>query len=373
MINKELLYSTFTFLGLIIGAGIFAIPYVVAKAGFLTGVIDLVLLTIILIYVCLCLGEIVLRTKGKHQLTGLAEKYLGKEGKQIMFIAIIVSSYSALTAYTIGTGAALNSLFNWNQTYWSILFLIIVSTILLFKLKVFETFENIFTPIKLIIILIIIALAFSTIKTNNLTGFNLNLIYIPYGVLLFALTGFSVIPEMAREIKNKATLKKSIILGISIAAIIYLLYALVVVGNLGKNTTELSTIALGQQLGKSMLVLANLFALIAMATAFVAVGFALKENYILDNKLNKTLSWLLVIAPLFILTLIGKFSFVKVIEVGGIVGTGISLLAILVMHGRAIKEGNKKPAYKMPNYKFIKGIIILLIILGIVYEFFRVI
>ncbi|MBW2979502.1 amino acid permease, partial [Candidatus Woesearchaeota archaeon] len=41
---KALAEATATLIGTIIGAGIFAIPYVSAKAGFLTALIDIVLI-----------------------------------------------------------------------------------------------------------------------------------------------------------------------------------------------------------------------------------------------------------------------------------------------------------------------------------------
>ena len=67
-------------IGTAIGAGILGIPYVVAKSGFLIGLGYIILLGLIILLVNLYLGEIILRTKGKHQLGGYAKKYLGKTG-----------------------------------------------------------------------------------------------------------------------------------------------------------------------------------------------------------------------------------------------------------------------------------------------------
>ncbi len=372
MFKKEMWVAVFTFIGLIIGAGIFAIPYVFAQAGFLTGLIDLIILTIVLIYTCLCLGEVILRTKSKHQLTGLAEKYLGKEGKLIMFASVLISLYGALIAYGIGSGEALHALFGWNSTYFSLIFMIILGFVLFFGLKIFENFEMIFSPLKVLLIFILIILAIPFVIPANLMVFNSTMLQIPYGVLLFALTGFSVIPHMASGLKDKKLLKNSIIIGIVLSAIIYLLFAFAVVGVLGAKTTELSTIALGELLGKHMVILGNLFAVLALGTAFVAIGYSLKENFVLDYKVNNILAWLGVLVVPILFVLVGKFSFVKIIDISGVIGTGISLLAILVIHTRAIKQGDREPEYKIKNSLFFKGIIILLIITAIVYEFFRI-
>ena len=67
--------------GTVIGAGIFGIPYVVAKIGFLPGIFYLLTLGTLVLFLNLLYGEVILRTPGDHQLTGYAEIYLGKFGK----------------------------------------------------------------------------------------------------------------------------------------------------------------------------------------------------------------------------------------------------------------------------------------------------
>ena len=60
-----------TMIGTIIGAGVLGIPYVIAKAGFVTGIIVIVGLGLLMMLMFLYFGEVVLRTKGKHQMTGV--------------------------------------------------------------------------------------------------------------------------------------------------------------------------------------------------------------------------------------------------------------------------------------------------------------
>ena len=77
-----------------------------------------------LLLVNLMAGEIVLRTKKQHQLTGYAEKYLGKWGKRLMMFSMAFSIYGALTAYLIGEGEVLKAIFRWGDPLWySIIFL----------------------------------------------------------------------------------------------------------------------------------------------------------------------------------------------------------------------------------------------------------
>ncbi|MBS3140412.1 hypothetical protein J4479_05415 [Candidatus Woesearchaeota archaeon] len=89
--------AIFTLVGTIIGAGILGIPYVVAKAGVLYGLILMVAIGIAFVYLNLFAGEVILRTNGHHQLTGYAGKYLGKIGKCFMALSLFVNIYGALT------------------------------------------------------------------------------------------------------------------------------------------------------------------------------------------------------------------------------------------------------------------------------------
>lgn len=109
--TKKFWAATFTLTGTIIGAGILGLPYVFAQAGFFSGLFWLIFLGIIMTLTFLYLGEVTLRTKEKHQLPGLAEKYLGRKGKVAMFLAMVFGIYSSLLAYLVGEGESLSRLF----------------------------------------------------------------------------------------------------------------------------------------------------------------------------------------------------------------------------------------------------------------------
>src|SRR3989344_4169379 len=111
MAKKEVFQAIATLTGMIIGAGVLGIPYVVAKAGILLGIIDIVAIGLVVLSMHLFLGEVVLRTPGNHQLTGYAEIYLGKRGKALMMISALIGMYGALLAYIMGEGEALAAIF----------------------------------------------------------------------------------------------------------------------------------------------------------------------------------------------------------------------------------------------------------------------
>ena len=115
--RNKLAIAVTTLVGTVVGAGILGIPYVIAKTGFLYGALLIILIGLAYVFVNLFVGEIVLRTKKQHQLPGLAEKYLGKKGKKIMFFAMVFGIYSALLAYLIGEGESFSHLIFGHTAY----------------------------------------------------------------------------------------------------------------------------------------------------------------------------------------------------------------------------------------------------------------
>ena len=314
----------------------------------------------------LYLSEVVIRTKEKHQLSGLAERYLGNKGKIVMFLAQIISIYGALAAYIIGSGQALSSIFGGSSTLFSILFFVLVSFVVYFSINIIEEFESLFTPLKIAVALILSIILLKFINFNNFSGFSYSNILIPYGVSIFAFTGLSAIPEMNEELRNKKYIFWAIIFGMIISFLLYLLFTFTVVGSLGA-VDEVATVSLSN-VGSNINLFANLFALLSMSTAFVVLGFALKENLTLDFKISNSVSWMIVVAvPLFI-SLSGFFGFVKLLELVGSFAIGIILFMVLLMHSKAKTMGNRKPEYSLKDNWLVKSLFLLVLVVGLFYS-----
>ncbi|MDO8660312.1 MAG: aromatic amino acid transport family protein [Candidatus Woesearchaeota archaeon] len=361
-----------TLVGTTVGAGMLAIPVVVQTAGFWTGLIVILLVGLAVLLMNLMLGEVVLRTKGNHQLTGYAEKYLGKWGKQAMLVSMLVGIYGALIAYTLGEGASLASLFGGNPAMWSGLFYIVMAGIIFKGLSVVETSESWLSPLKimLFVILVIFSIASGKLNTTNLSGFSASSLFIPYGVVLFALLGTAAIPEIREETKKHwSNLKKVLIIGSTIPIIIYLLFAIIVIGITGSQTTEIATIGLSAVLGSTAGALINAFAVIAMMTAFMALGLALKEMFMFDYEFSRIKAFVAVVALPVLALVIGLQSFAGMIGVAGAFAGGIDGVLIVLMFWRAKNKGERIPEYSLHTPFFIGVLLILMFILGAVYAF----
>lgn len=371
MKKKRLFEAIATLVGCVIGAGILGIPYVVAKAGLITGIVNIIGLGLMFLIINLYLGEVTLRTKGNHQLTGYAEKYTGKIGKYFMFISMVVGLYGAIIAYTLGGGEALASMFGFDALFWSVIFFGILSWVIYVGLNAIEKSEAIVIPIIFAIVILIFLLALPRMDSSNFTGFSFSKILIPYGVIMFAYLGTVAVPEMKEELANhKKELKKAIILGSSIPIIIYVIFAVSIVGVLGIGTHEIGALGLAKILGQKMVFVGAVFALLTLTTSFLAVGLALKELFWYDYGLRKNTSWLLAcFVPflLFLLIKLGKVAtFTTILNITGVITGAIVGILVVLMALSAKKKSERNPEYHIHINKIIAVILIILFIIGAV-------
>lgn len=357
-----------TLIGTIIGAGILGIPYVVMRAGFLVGVINMILVAGILLMIYLYLGEISLRTKANLHISGYAGKYLGKKGKIFMFIAFASGIYASLIAYLIGEGESLSYLFfetTKYSLYFGIGFWILLSAMTFFGLKALKEGEKIGIVVIFLLISLIVVLFWNKIDVSNLTYNNSGLFYVPFGVVMFAFLGFASIPEVERILQKKKNLmKRTILISVLVALVIYVVFAAVVLGSQGSATPQIATLALGK-----IFVLLGMF---AMFTSYLAVSTALIDTFRFDFKQTKNKSWLYAIliplAVFVLLTLIKRASFIKIIGIGGVISGCLTGALILLMVKKARKLGDRKPEYCVPYSKVLTWVIILVLGIGAVLE-----
>lgn len=369
-LDKKFWAATFTLAGTMIGAGILGLPYVFSKSGFLIGLGWLLFLGGILIFVQLCLGEVILRTKGKHQLAGLAKKYLGNWGKNLMFFAMVFGIYSALLAYLIGEGQSFSKLFTGGfdyAIYFGIGFWVIMTLLLRKGIKGLKKVETWGVLIIIFIILLMLGWYFPQIEMSNVSYTNFSFVFLPFGIVLFALLGFSSLPELEMEIRgDEKNMKKAIITGSLISIILYIIFSFIFVGVLGKSVTEVATLSLGN--------FVTVLGIFTMLTSYFVLSFALKDMFDFDLKTSKSINFLFVsICPLILYIFISIFSllsFVKILGLGGVVGGGLTGILILLMNKKAKKQGNREPEYKIPLPWIIVIILCVLFIAGIFFEFF---
>lgn len=341
--------AVFLITGSTIGAGMLGLPYVISRVGLKIGIVYLVALSIVVLMLNLMLGETIARTKANLQIPGLGNKYLGKFSKWLLSITFILSMLGALLAYVVGEGQVLAAMFGGSPFMYSLLFWLLGNVVVAFGLKGVKMFEKALSSLVILLIILISTYLFGKADVVNFNYVNFGQVFLPYGVILFALRATPAIAEAEAILPGEPKkFKRAIIIGTLIPALVYILFAVAVVGASGLNTTEVATIGLGKQFGSVVLLVGNIFAALAMGTAFVGLGNALKDTLSWDYKLNKKLAFgLSALIPLTIFIL-GANSFVGILNVVGGLLVGLEAIFMVLVYWQARKRGDLSPtAFKI--------------------------
>lgn len=374
--GRKFLFALSILIGTLVGAGIFGIPYVISRSGIIPGLFYLVFIGGALFLIHLFYGEIILRTKGRHHLPSLTEKYLGKKGKFFVTISAIIGLSGALLAYIIIGGDFLRIIFSsfldLPSFYFSLFFLAFLSYFIFRGMKLIAPTELVTNLLFFSIVFVIFLIAFPKINLENFSLINLKESFLPYGVILFSLIGFTAIPEIGAILKTdkeRKGFKKTLILGFFITIILYILFSLTVIGVSGKETSQETLQGLLPFLGPQIIFFGALAAVITLADSFLAIGLYLRNTLVYDYKFSKITASIFTCSLPLILFLLGFRSFIETIGfVGLIVGT-VEGIIIIAIFKKAKKLGDREPEYTIKPPSFLLWFLILILVLGAISQF----
>ncbi len=376
MKDKKFFFAISILLGTIVGAGIFGIPYVIARSGIIPGFFYLLILGGAVLLIHLFFGEIVLRTKEKHRLVGYAQKYLGNWGRILITISTILGLTGALLAYIILSGDFLKIIFsflNLPSFYFSLMFWAILSYFIFRGIKLIAPAELFMNIAFFFIIFLILCFALPKLNLQNFTLINFEHIFLPYGVILFSLVGWMAVPiisETFKSLEARKNLKKVIILAISIVIFLYFLFALAVIGVSGKNTTPEVFQGLLPYLGQKIIIFGALFGIFAIVTSFLILGNYFKNTLFYDYKVPRWISASIACGLPFILFLIGFRGFIETIGFVGTIIGAIEGVVIILIFKNIKKLGDRIPEYSLKIPSSLLYFLIAIFILGAVSQVF---
>lgn len=333
--------AVFMITGMTIGAGILGIPYVVAQVGIWIGLVYILFLGIVMLFLNLMIGEIAVRTKENFQLPGLVGKYLGSYAKILMSVIVVFSGLGTLLAYLVGEGESIANILGGDPAWWTIVFWTFGSVMVWRGLQTVKVVEKILSILVISIILGLSMAFLPHVKIVNFAYFDWTKIFLPYGVILFALHASPSIAEAHALLPNSQKhFKKALIIGTLIPVFVYIVFALAVVGVMGKETSEIATIGLGNKFGSWVRVFANIFAIFSMGTGFMGLGIALKQSLVWDWKVSTFSATLFVILAPLTLFMAGLRSFVNILGIVGGLFLGIEAILMILVYWKAKKSGD---------------------------------
>ncbi len=353
------------FVGTIVGVGIFGLPWVAFKSGFFILLFYFLILGATAIVVHLMLGDVIIKTPGKHRFPGYVKEYLGPHWSKLALITICFGLFGAQLAYLVVGGGFLSNLLSpllgGSFLIYTLIFFGIGSLFIYKGIRSISLTEFLILLLFFGLLIFFALKACPYIKIEHFSGANLKFLFYPYGIVLFSLWGSAILPEIKEILKGKRKeLRKVIISGIIIAVLIYLFFTAVVLGVSGIQTSEDGIAGLSLTLGKGVARAGFIFGLVTCFTSFLTLGLTLKKVFWYDLHLSEKVSWAFAVFVPIVLFLIGFRQFISIIGLTGAFAVGIEGFIMIFLYKDFLKKKFSKkmsPIYLLLSVFFILGIV----------------
>ncbi|TSC72360.1 MAG: aromatic amino acid permease [Parcubacteria group bacterium Gr01-1014_70] len=378
--------GTFSSLGLmvgvIIGAGMFALPYAISRAGLWWGLIHLSLAFCIITLVHIFYSAVIVATPGRHRLPGYARIHLGAWAERLTFVSAFGGFYGALLVYGILGGMFLSRLipfFEGRANALTFLFFAAGALFLIFDIRRVGEINFLLT---LALILCVGVLAIYALPHVKIEHFNIEPIaadwFLPYGVFLFAFAGASAVPDAREAFRQKTKspdgrFRRILVFSTLIPLFVYLVFIASVLGVTGAKTSPEAIFALGSVLGSKAIVIGSLVGLLAVFTSYLSLGLDLKNLLRYDAQLPLPAAWAAAVAVPPLLYAAGISDFVSIIGLVGAIAIGIDGIIILLSALRVCHRGNRCAIGSVSFHPLVAVFLIAALFVGVVYEIYTII
>jgi len=331
--------------GTIIGSGYLILPFSFLKAGILPNTFWLIFFTCCLIIVNLIYAEINLITHNNHRLPGYANLYLGRAFEILSKVIFILGILGGLVVYLILGSRFLillvSPIFDLSTDSATFIFWILSSLVVFLNFK-FSSKVNLYLTIFTVIIFFTTSIfCFTNADFNNFKIIPTESFFFPYGLILYSLIGWLVIPEIIVLIQNnkedQKIIKPIVVIGTIIPMIVYFIFGLAVFLVAGTNTSSDAFTSLINFLPQPLFILAALMAFLEILNSYFSFGISAISTLKNDFGFKKqTAQILFLILPIAIF-LIGFIDFVKIIAVLGASFESLNILMILLIYNKLKK------------------------------------
>ncbi len=353
------------FVSTIIGVGIFGLPWVAFKSGFFVLIGYFLILGAIAMVVHLTLGKIIVGTKEQHRFPGYVKQYLGRKWGRVSSVSMCAGLFGAQLAYLIVGGEFLANLlipyFGGTRLIYILIFFAIGSILIYKDIKSVSFTEFLILFFFFGILTFFVVKAVPHMNPINFLQTNFKYVFYPYGVIMFALWGTAILPEVKEILgRNKKDLNKVILWGICLSVFVYLVFIVAILGASGTITSEDAISGFGLALGGNVAKIGFIFGLLTCFSSYLTLGLTLKKVFWYDLKLSEKFSWGIASFIPMALFVLGAREFISIIGLTGAVAGGIEGITIVFVYRSFLKKmaGRKmRPAYFLLSIFFVLGII----------------
>lgn len=375
--------------GTTIGAGVLAMPVVTGFAGFWPSALLFLFYWIYMTYTALLILEVTLLMENKQaNMVTMAKVTLGKWGQAVSWVAYLFLLYALTTAYLAGSGPIVidfvEGLTGFILPKWAGSF----PLLLIFGFFIYQGTRSVDYLNRILMVglslayIAMTALALPQIDPKLLSQHNFQALLLGASVVATAFGFHIIIPSLSTYLERDVhKLKQVIVIGSSIALIVYLIWELLVLGIIplnslaegyedGTNGAHLLT----EHLENGVLpLLARFFSFFVIMTSFLGVSLSLADFLADGFKIKKDAPGkaricFLTFVPPILFAAIDPRAFLSALDYAGTFGVVLLLgllPALMAWNGRKMPQD--KPSYRAPGGKMalIAAIAVSLLLIGI--------
>jgi amino acid permease len=341
---KNLILPAGLLAGTIIGAGVFALPFVFERAGILAGLLYLLVFGALLVFVNFMYAGVIMKTEGSHRFVGYVKAHLGKFAGKISIMTSIAGLLLSMVVYLVLASSFIN-LFapSLPDAQKVLIFWLIAALTVFLKIGKMALLEFLVTVAIVFIVLVLFFFGIGGFaeKTDYLSLVNPAFIFLPYGAILFSLSGRVAIPSIVNYFREKnLDLKKTkpaIVLGVFIPVVVYALFAVGVIG-LSNQVSEDSVSGLIGSLPREMLWALGILGFLSLWSTYIMLSQEVEKSLESDLKFPKQLSISAVLFVPILLYFFGFNNFLAIVGVAGGVFIGLEGILIVLMWLKVFKK-----------------------------------
>lgn len=330
-----------------IGTGILTIPYAIAKIGIWGTLVALVPAYIASAAMYLVIADLTRNSVRSDDLLGILDEHLfGEKGKKplhmLFLVMLVLLLLENLVVYILSAGQVMADLLSIKPLFAYIIFYLLASLVVMFGVKGMGVGEKISVCLISLVVLLLGVLSLVYRKGSlSFTFGRADTVFAVYGLFMFAFSAIFSVMQVCNHIAKPEKAGKAILFGLTLNAVITLLFSLAtVIGSV--TVTEIATVGLSDGIGIPFVkVLCGVLVLFAMFTSFWSSGFAFADVIGGQYKTPYRLSWLVATLPALLLTAVLPLTLLDFIQIGAGALSVILVLVVLPAYAHAVKHAQK--------------------------------
>jgi amino acid permease len=349
--------------GMIIGAGMFALPATIVRAGVSWSLFHASVVLVLVTLTHALYAGVILKDRRHVRLPGYAREYFGNGGFWLALVSRLLAYWGFLLAYGIIIGDFFAHIMPYSETTLAIIFFVVVSPLILFRLSRIGTINFVLTLPEVFLPVIFFFIWWPYFDFSSVLFGGTGDWFLPYGIFLFALSGASVIPEVVDTLGASAHKKifPVIVWSSIIAVCIYAAFSITIIGLSGGMPPHDSLSVLASSISHRAYVVGTLLGLLAVITSYIALGLELRYTFEYDLGRSQRVAWVLTAFVPLIIYLAGVRSFILLLDIIGAVGVGIEGVIIVALARRVLG-----------THMLVAGSVALALVAGAAFELMRI-